>query len=135
MKHLSRQLNLRLWIWLFLSPPLVGFSQTTNYQFSNSMRNNQLSHYYKMVSWDDSQYKESAYYQNNSSGSVIEFMNWRMIFPPGYQQFGSTKYPMIIMLHGAGESGREWTGNFSYSSTDPRYDNNDNNLKWGGQEH
>jgi predicted peptidase len=115
--------------------PLGVQSQTVNYQQNNSMRNYQLSHYYKMVSWDDSQYKEATYYKTNSTGGVMEFMNWRIIFPAGYSQTGSTKYPMILMLHGAGESGREWTGNFTYTPTDPRYDNNGNNLLWGGREH
>lgn len=110
-------------------------AQSTHFQSGNSLRNNQLGHYYKMVSFDDQQYQEFAYWSTSSAGSVIEFMNWRVVFPSGYQQSGSTKYPMIVMLHGAGESGREWTNNFKYPSSDPRYDNNDNNLLWGGKEH
>lgn len=94
-----------------------------------------LSHYYNMMTWDDSQYQEFAYWLQSSGGSVIEFMNWRILFPQGYQQFGATPYPMIIFLHGAGESGRVWTGNFSYTPADPQYDNNDDQLLWGGPEH
>lgn len=87
-----------------------------------------------MLTWNDSPYKESTYWMTSSGGSVIEFMNWRMVLPPGYNPTGA-KYPMIIMLHGAGESGRVWTGNYSYTPSDPEYDNNDLNLRWGGQEH
>lgn len=135
MKKIYLRWRNRMLTWVFISMPCFGFAQATHFQFGNSMRNNQLSHYYKMLSWDDSPYKESAYWMTSSGGSVVEFMNWRMVFPPGYQQTGGTKYPMIIMLHGAGESGRVWTGNYSYTPSDPEYDNNDLNLRWGGQEH
>lgn len=124
-------------IVLMLFQSLHGFSQTVLFQPDNTMRNNQLSHYYKMVTWEDSLYRETTYYKKSSGGSVIEFMNWRIMFPPGYSQSDSSnnKYPMILMLHGSGESGRVWTGNFSYTPADPEYDNNGNNLLWGGREH
>src|SRR5437879_10296827 len=121
-----------LTVVLFLSTSLL-IAQTVHYQSGNSLRNNQVGHYYKMVSFDDHQYQEFFYSLTNPSGSIAEFMNWRAVFPPGYQQNGSTKYPMIVMLHGAGESGREWGGHFAYSPSDSRYDNNDNNLLWGGK--
>ncbi|HTH54640.1 MAG TPA: PA14 domain-containing protein [Cyclobacteriaceae bacterium] len=120
---------------IFMVVSFGSAAQTVHFQSGNSMRNNQLSHYYKMVTWNDAQYQEAAYWLASSGGSVTEFMNWRIIFPPGYQQTGTTKYPMILMLHGAGESGRQWSGNFDYQPTDPKYDNNDANLTWGGQEH
>src|SRR5438045_1741049 len=82
----------------------IGIAQTVHFQSGNSMRKDQLSHYYKMVTWDSQPYQESTYWLSNGS-SVVEFMNWRILFPPGYQQ-GSQKYPAILMLHGAGESGR-----------------------------
>jgi predicted esterase len=100
-----------------------------------SMRNGTLGHKYEMVSWDPSLYREFVYWVENSSGGPVEFMNWRAIFPAGYDPAGSVKYPMIVMLHGAGESGREWTGRFVYSPSDPKYDNNGHNLLWGGREH
>lgn len=102
------------------------------YDSGFSRRNGALGHYYKMVSWDDSQYKEFAYWIQGSG----TFMNWRAIFPAGFNKNDrSKKYPMIVMLHGAGESGRSWTGRFDYAPTDPRYDNNGHNLLWGGREH
>jgi predicted esterase len=99
------------------------------------MRNNALSHKYEMVTWDATKYREFVYWVENSSGGPTEFMNWRVIFPAGYDPAGTTKYPMIVMLHGAGESGREWTGHFVYTAADPEYDNNGNQLLWGGREH
>ena len=110
-------------------------AQTLLYDSGYSLRNNQLSHYYKMVSWDDSQFKEFNYRSVNGSNAVTEFMNWRAIFPPGYQKNGPNKYPMIVMLHGAGESGRSWQGHYTYAVSDVRFDNNGHNLLHGGQEH
>lgn len=110
-------------------------AQTLKYDSGISLRNNKLNHFYKMVSWDDSQYKEFNYRSLRSTGSVIEFMNWRAIFPAGYDKNDSKKYPMIVMLHGAGESGRSWEGRFVYAPTDPEYDNNGHNLLHGGREH
>ncbi|MEQ8473726.1 MAG: T9SS type A sorting domain-containing protein [Marinoscillum sp.] len=100
-----------------------------------SIRNGQQDHYYKMVTWEDSAYQELAYWKESEFGTVMEFMNWRAIFPQGYDSTGTTDYPMIVMLHGAGESGRKWTGHYTYETTDPEYDNNGHNLKWGGIEH
>ncbi len=110
-------------------------AQTINFQSGISIRNNQTSHYHKMVTWDDSDYEEFAYWKESETGVILEFMNWRAIFPPDFNVANSTKYPMIIMLHSAGESGRKWTGNFNYTPSDPEYDNNGNQLKWGGQTH
>jgi predicted esterase len=112
-----------------------GQAGTIHFIADYSMRNSSLSHKYEMVSWDASVYREFAYWTENASGGPTEFMNWRAIFPAGYDSASITKYPMIVMLHGAGESGREWTDRYVYSPTDPRYDNNGNNLLWGGSEH
>lgn len=118
---------------IVLSLPTIA--QTVRYDSGTSLRNNKLAPYFKMVTWDDSQYKEFNYRSLGSTGSVIEFMNWRAIFPPGYDKSNPQKYPMIIMLHGAGESGRSWQNRFVYLSSDERYDNNGNNLYHGGQAH
>jgi predicted peptidase len=133
MRDIKSKFNIILFLQVFTGTVLS--QNTVHFQSGNSLRNNQLGHYYKMVTWDDSRYQEFSYWVTNTSGSVVEFLNWRAIFPPGYQEAGTTKYPMIIMLHGAGESGREWGGHFAYTPDDPRYDNNSHNLLWGGMEH
>ena len=79
--------------------------------------------------------KEYCYRGRDAQGNVLEFMNWRMVFPVGYNKNNPAKYPMIIMLHGSGESGRLWSGNFNYGPNDVRYDNNDRNIINGGKEH
>jgi len=122
-------------VWM-LAMPLGLLAQQVHYREDVSVRNRKLAHYYKMVSWDDSPYREFAYYETSSTWAVMDFMNWRAIFPPGFNKNDkSKKYPAIIMLHGAGESGRKWTGHYQYSSTDVRYDNNGHHLLWGGREH
>jgi predicted peptidase len=90
-----------------------------------------------MVSWND-KYQEFAAWKSISGNpnSASSFLNFRVIFPPGYNKLDvNKKYPMIIMLHGAGESGRVWQGRFDYDNTDPRFDNNSNQLLNGGNEH
>lgn len=119
----------------FVAPALV-FGQAVHYESDVSVRNRTLGHYHKMVTWDDSQYKEFAYYETSQYGTVMDFMNWRAIFPAGFDKNNtSKKYPAIVMLHGAGESGRKWTGRFQYEPSDPRYDNNGHHLLHGGREH
>ena len=67
-------------------------------------------------------------------------MNYRLLFPVGYNPVENYKYPLIVMLHGAGERGNCW-GSSCYGnagdtlSTNPQYRNNDMNLTHGGQPH
>lgn len=118
---------------LLLSINLSG--QSAHFQSGISIRVGQMGHFYKMVTWDDSQYQEFAYWTQTPGGAVIEFMNFRVKFPPGYNVTSDKVYPMVVMLHGAGESGRKWTGNFQYELSDPRFDNNGHQLLWGGLPH
>ena len=88
-----------------------------------------------MVGWDDGQYAEFAYWEQSALNSIVDHMNWRAIFPPGYTAGSGEKYPMIVMLHGAGESGRKFTDVYNYAPTDLEYDNNSHQLKNGGFPH
>ncbi len=119
----------------FITAGQTVFAQTLRYDSGFTTRRNIPDHYFKMVTWDDSQYKEFTYTNKNATGSVVEFMNWRAIFPAGYDKKNAKKYPMIVMLHGAGESGRSWSGKFTYAVADLSYDNNGHNLMHGGQQH
>src|SRR5690348_4038587 len=136
MKNQTTQIVKLVFALLLSGFTQVSWSQPGAVHFTPdyTMRNGALSHKYEMVSWDASAYREFVYWVENSSGGPSEFMNWRAIFPPNYDPTGS-KVPMIVMLHGAGESGRTWTGHFEYTASDPEYDNNGNNLLWGGREH
>lgn len=87
-----------------------------------------------MVTWNDDQIGEFAY-RGLTGGNVVEFMNFRIVYPANYDPDREEKYPMIVMLHGAGESGRLWSGNYNYPNTDARFDNNAINIAHGGQAH
>ncbi len=115
--------------------PLALFAQSIHFQRGVSVRNYQLGHYYRMVTWEDSHYEEFAYYETNENGAIKNFMNWRIAFPPGYDKNANKKYPTILMLHGAGESGRVWSGRYQYTPEDPEYDNNGRHLLFGAVEH
>ncbi len=118
-----------------LVAPLLVLGQSAYFEEGLSIRNKQKGHYYKMVDWDEGQYAEFAYWEESALGSIVDYMNWRAIFPPGYNKTSGTKYPVIVMLHGAGESGRKYSNIFDYAPTDPEYDNNSHQLKYGGVEH
>lgn len=83
--------------------------------------------YYRMNNWDTSPYQAFRFTASNGQP-----MNFRLLYPKNYNP--STKYPMIVMLHGYGEAGRRNTREF-YSQSDPRFDNNDYQLLHGGREH
>lgn len=63
-------------------------------------------------------------------------MNFRLLIPLGYDQLQSYEYPMIVMLHGAGESAVAWPReNIYYAETSNDYWNNDHHLLHGGSRH
>lgn len=115
----------------------VALAQYEHFKRGYTCKNyDTLAAAYKMVSWDDSQYEEFEYFvTQNATGPVLDFMNFRLIFPNNYDSSGNTKYPMIVMLHGAGESGRSWTYHYIYYPGDPEFDNNSKQLLLGGQQH
>lgn len=87
--------------------------------------------------FDSSPYKDfHLEYLNNNN--VWKFaMNYRLLSPNGYDPNDvKNKYPMIVMMHGAGESGRSWPGRSDpYPVGSEEYLNNDVNLKHGGKQH
>src|SRR5690349_18174215 len=95
-----------------------------------------LCHYEPWYDWD-SHYTEFAAWKSVSGpNSAHAFVNFRVMFPPGYDvNDANTTYPLVVMMHGAGESGRVWTDHFNYESTDSLYDNNSHHLKYAGSEH
>ena len=65
----------------------------------------------KRVNWNTDDFK--SYYYNG--------MSFRLRFPENYDASGNTKYPMLVMLHGRGESGSIY--------------DNENNLKHAARDH
>src|SRR5687768_4532229 len=60
-----------------------------------------------MTSWNSAAYGQGN--MREKSGTADYFiMNYRLLFPVGYQPNYSQGYPMIVMLHGAGERANCW---------------------------
>lgn len=79
-----------------------------------------------MTYWDSSPYQD--FYLEDK-------MNFRLLLPNGYDENSDKEYPMILMMHGAGESGVSWLGKRTYEPTEPEYLNNDHQLSHGGRQH
>jgi predicted esterase len=97
-----------------------------------------LCHYFAMNTFDESYYKEFTAWKSTTGNpnSASAFTNFRVVFPAGYNVNDNTKlYPLIVMFHGAGESGRVWSKHYNYAPTDSTYDNNSHHLKHGGNQH
>ena len=96
--------------------------------------------YNSMLQWDTSPYK--SYRFTGRANSAESWINFRLLFPSDYDSTAQDgkKYPLIIVLHGTGESARmEWNNstrtNTPYPTGDKRIDNNDHHLLFGGQQH
>ncbi len=102
-----------------------------------------------MTPWDSSPYFEGNLRLKNGSSDAFA-MNYRLLFPNEYQLDFPDGYPMIVMMHGAGERGNCWdedcywgTRSWNPSSNNPAapttHDhlllNNDHNLSHGGSQH
>ncbi len=105
--------------------------------------------YTDMTSWDSSPYSEGNLREKNGSYDYF-VLNYRLLFPANYSQAYSKGYPLIVMMHGAGERGNCWDSNCFWdtrlwnplknypaapTTTDHPLLNNDYNLLHGGSQH
>lgn len=104
--------------------------------------------YRDMTSWDSSPYTEGNLRERNNTSDAF-ILNYRLLFPQGYQAGYSAGYPLIVMMHGAGERGNCWedcfwadrswnpASNNPAAPTDVNHQllNNDLNLLHGGKQH
>lgn len=106
----------------------VGFAQ---YRIDPGTHSNRgTGTYHKMLNWDTSPYEEFHIRKNNGYGNYQFKNNFRLLFPNGYNPADTEKkYPLILMMHGLGETG------FKNNKNDVAYLNNDYQLLWGGKEH
>jgi predicted esterase len=102
-----------------------------------------------MTSWNSEPYTQGNMREKN--GSLDAFtMNYRLLFPGNYNASYSPGYPLILMVHGAGERGNCWGGGCYWAdetwkpqtntpgaptNSDHQLLNNDHNLLHGGQIH
>ncbi|MDH5381918.1 MAG: hypothetical protein OEW75_13755, partial [Cyclobacteriaceae bacterium] len=147
----------RIFLLLLVVTPQWVFSQA---QFNVQLQNYSLhpdtysfrlstsggsTGYYDMTSWESSPYTQGHmnYFQNFR-------MNYRLLYPGGYNVNYAPGYPLILMVHGAGERGNCWSTSCWFATnkwnpitndpqagptTNPRLLNNDHNLIHGGRPH
>lgn len=110
----------------------------------------------KTASWNSSSYTQGYLFRDLAQYST--YMNYRLHFPSGYDANYAAGYPMIVLMHGAGERGNCWGKKCFWSSQDwrpntnipaaptnaelidkndsgPKLMSNDLNLANGGQAH
>lgn len=102
-----------------------------------------------MTSWDSSPYTQGNLREKNGTADAY-ILNYRLLFPVNYQASYAQGYPMIVMMHGAGERGNCWDNDCHHDdrSYNPNYNdppapttsthlllNNDHNLLHGGKVH
>jgi hypothetical protein len=105
--------------------------------------------YLDMTSWDSSPYKQGNLRQKNGTKDLFK-MNYRFLFPVNYKTTYAEGYPMIVLVHGAGErancyyetcyhSGWDYSPNTNTppapTSSTHKLLNNDHNLYIGGKQH
>jgi hypothetical protein len=107
------------------------------------------STYRDMTSWDSSPYRQGNLREKNGSNDYF-ILNYRLMFPVGYRSDYSPGYPLIVMMHGAGERGNCWNNDCYHDDrswnpnsnsppapqiSDSELLNNDHNLLHGGKPH
>ena len=105
--------------------------------------------YRDMTSWDSSPFSQGNLRERNGTSDNF-IMNYRLLFPTNYQPRYGNGYPMIVMMHGAGERANCWDeecywGDRSWrphtneppapNTNTHRLLNNDHNLLHGGRQH
>ena len=103
--------------------------------------------YYDMTTWDSSPYTQGNLREKAGSNDFF-IMNYRLLLPVAYKASYAEGYPMIVMLHGAGERGNCWNSSCHHAdkswkpntntppaptSSNSKLLNNDHNLLHGGK--
>jgi hypothetical protein len=105
--------------------------------------------YRDMTGFESNPYKQGHLRHKNGTKDIFK-MNYRLLMPVNYKTTYAEGYPLIVLLHGAGERGNClynscYHSNFSYDpnvnspaapkTVDHRLLNNDHNLNIGGKQH
>lgn len=123
--------------------------ENKTFSFRESSPGVKTNTYRDMTSWDSSPYTEGNLREKNGTSDTF-IMNYRLLFPLGYQKGYSEGYPLIVMMHGAGERANCWendcfwadrswrpSSNTPPAPTDRNHQllNNDLNMSHGGKPH
>lgn len=123
--------------------------ENKTFSFRESSPGVRTNTYLDMTPFESSPYKQGNL--RRKTGTVDKFvMNYRLLFPNGYNSTYAEGYPMIVLLHGAIERANCYYSscyhsNWSYTpqlnsppaptSATHKLLNNDHNLAVGGKEH
>ncbi len=104
--------------------------------------------YYNRTGWNSNPYTQ-GYLSEEFSNSLFQ-QNFRLLFPIDYDEDYEEGYPLIVMMHGAGERGNCWNNNCYWGNSNWKPEtnnpqagpgtsqnllNNDHNLVHGGKPH
>jgi hypothetical protein len=121
--------------------------ENVTFSFRESSPGVKTNTFYDMTSWDSSPYTEGNL--REKIGDADNFvMNYRLLKPIDYNSTVAKGYPLIIMMHGSGETGNCWNSNCFHAtgaydpvindppaptSADSELLNNDHSLLHGGK--
>jgi predicted esterase len=123
--------------------------ENKTFSFRESSPGVKTGTYRDMTSWDSSPYTQGNLREKNGSYDYY-VLNYRLLFPVNYTKTYAEGYPLILMMHGAGERGNCWdndcfwdtrawnpTTNSPAAPTTATHQllNNDYNLLHGGSVH
>jgi hypothetical protein len=119
------------------------------FSFRESAPGVKTNTYRDITSWDSSPYTQGNMREKNGTADAF-VLNYRLLFPQGYNATYDPGYPMIVMMHGAGERGNCWDNTCYHgdrtwkpatnspaapTNSDSKLLNNDHNLLHGGSPH
>lgn len=123
--------------------------ENKTFSFRESSPGVRTDTYTDMTSWDSSPYSEGNLREKNGRYDYF-VLNYRLLFPVDYNQSYPKGYPLIVMMHGAGERGNCWDSDCFWdtrywnpstnspaapTTSDHPLLNNDYNLLHGGSQH
>src|SRR5690349_4992377 len=123
--------------------------ENKTFSFRESAPGVKTNTYRDMTSWDSSPYSQGNLRERNGNSDAF-ILNYRLLFPLNYNANYSDGYPMIVMMHGAGERGNCWDNSCFWdtrswrpstntpaapTSSNHELLNNDYNLLHGGSQH
>lgn len=123
--------------------------ENKTFSFRESAPGVKTNSFLDMTSWDSKAYTQGNLREKNGSADYF-VLNYRLLFPSNYRAGYTQGYPLIVMLHGAGETGNCWDNDchhddrgYNPNVNDPpaptasnhKLLNNDHNLLHGGKIH
>jgi hypothetical protein len=117
------------------------------FSFRESAPGVKTNTYLDMTAWDSSPYAEGNLREKVNDGDNF-VMNYRLLKPVGYNSNYAPGYPIIVMMHGSGETGNCWNSDCAHAtgsydpvvndppaptSPDSELLNNDHSLLHGGK--